>query len=607
VVAAVGATLVLGMVAWMPASFAATASPSTPAQIPVLDWHELNNGCSPTAAVCNASDPESVSTAQLTAELGYLKAQGFHTVTPKQYLDWVEGVSVSLPSNPILLVADNGIENFLAGAEPILNADGFTMAVAVVTGFADGASGTCPEPKYEPGCPSADEGWDATWAQLKALPSSVYSFIIESGLAGHFVQNYDPNCTAFYACKVPGETTQAYESRVETDLSTGASTIESELGGSRSSTGRFTAGLWVIPYSDDGYTPCTQSDCTPQPYDGPAGWLTSWTASTYPVAFVEDAFRNGLQHERFRIDVQGWMSESEFQSALTADMTAGDFTIANTPPPIPPPPPPPPPTLPPPPPPPPTSTTPVAAVPVVSFDSTTVTPAQAEAELQDLVGAGDNAISASSYVSWAEGDTVALPADPVLLTVTGGNEAFLAAITPYLVSDGYSAVDFVSTAQADAGGTSATWAQLAALSSSAWQFSFSSGAEGGTVVASDPSTCDYFYACEASSETASAYETAVTNEMGTGRLELDNDLWMQSVNDDLWSAPFGDAGQPGAPYNGPANWLQQFGANVFPVVFVTSGADGYNQHDVLAVTGSTNPANLVSTLQSDLSEGLFNG
>jgi hypothetical protein len=310
------------------ASAGATQVTTQVTQIPVLDWHELNNGCASTVPVCNAPDPESVSTAQLSAELAYVQSQGYRTISPQQYLEWVEGERVvpALPAKPILFVADNGIDNFLAGAEPVLAADGDTAAVAVVTGFADGASGTCPEPTYEPGCPVDNEYWDATWSQLEALPASVYSFIIEAGAAGHFVQDYDPNCTAFYACMVPGESASAYENRVQTDLSNGESEIVRKLGYNR-----FTTGLWVVPYSDDGYTACSGNACTPQPYDGPAGWLTSWTAKTFPVAFVEDSFRNGVQNERFRIDVQGWMTQSEFESMLNADLAAGYFTRTHTP------------------------------------------------------------------------------------------------------------------------------------------------------------------------------------------------------------------------------------------------------------------------------------
>ncbi|HEY3841960.1 MAG TPA: hypothetical protein VGL48_01805 [Acidimicrobiales bacterium] len=602
--AAIIATIPL---AAMAAAGAEPRSDPVPTSIPVITWHELNNGCLSTATVCNAADPESVSTTQLTSELSYLKAQGYHSVTPSQYMSWAQGAKVTLPTNPVLLIADNGIENFLSGSQKVLQQDGFTLTVAVISGFADGASGTCSEPAFEGGCPAANEGggWDATWSQLAALPSLTYNFIIEAGTAGHFVQTYDPACTAFYACMLKGETTAAYESRVQGDLSAGLNEITSKLGHSR-----VTSGLWVVPYSDAGYTACTQAGCTPQPYDGPAGWLASWTASTYPVAFVEDAFRNGLQHERFRIDVQGWMTQTQFQTTLTQDVAAGDFTLTNTPPPVvppPPPPPPPPPVLPPPPPPPPTSTTPVAALPVLSLDSTTMTAAQVEAQLAYLRAQGYNTVTSGSYETWTTGAAVALPAHPIMLTFTGDNNALLTAITPYLVSDGYSAVDFVSTQHVDAGGASTTWATLSTLAPAAWQFSFGSGASGGTPVTSDPAACNIYYACLASNESATTYENRVANEIGAGRLELDNGLWMQTVNDDLWSAPFGDAGQPGQPYNGPVGWLATWASYVFPVVFVSGGASGNNEHNVLALVGSTTEAAFQTALSAELANGTFNG
>jgi hypothetical protein len=317
-----GAALVGGVGA--ASTGAATLSPQ-PSSIPVFDWHELNNGCDPGAPVCNAADPESVSTAQLTAELGYLKAQGYHTITPLQYKQWTEGMNQRLPAKPVFLVDDNGIENFLAGAQPVLASDGFTMAVAVVSGFADGARGVCSQPAFQPGCPVANVGWDATWAQLRALSPSVYSFIIESGAAGHFVQTYDPACTAFYACMVAHETVSQYEHRVANELAQGEKEIVNKVDAAR-----FTPGLWVVPYSDDGYPGCSGNACTPQTSDGPAGWLPAWTASQYKVAFVEDAFRNGTQNERYRIDVQGWMTESEFETMLNQNLASGYFTRTHT-------------------------------------------------------------------------------------------------------------------------------------------------------------------------------------------------------------------------------------------------------------------------------------
>ena len=305
-----GVIVALGL-ALMPALTAgAAARPALPTTIPVLDWHELNNGCLPSAAVCNATDPESVSTAQLTAELGWLRSEGYNSISASQYLTWAEGKNVSLPSNPIFLVADNGIEPFLVGAAPVLRQYDYTMAVAVVTGFADGASNDCPEPAYEAACPLFNVGWDATWAQLRALPS-LYSFIFEAGIAGHFVQTYDPTCTDFYACVVPGETTAQYERRVTNDITQGISELHRQLGQ------RAVDGLWVVPYGDLGYTACTVLSCVPQPSDGPAGWLVSLASSSFGVVFVEDSFCNGIANERYRVDVQGWMTLSEFESLVS--------------------------------------------------------------------------------------------------------------------------------------------------------------------------------------------------------------------------------------------------------------------------------------------------
>jgi hypothetical protein len=564
----------------------AGAVTSSVTSIPVLTWHELNNGCAASALVCNATDPESVSTTQLTNELAYLKTQNYHSISASQYSAWLSGKAVTLPANPIFLMADNGIYNFLSGAQSVLLADGFLVNVAVITGFDDGASGICPNKNFEPGCPVANTNWDATWSQLVALNPAAYDFVIESGSAGHFVQNYDPNCTVFYACKVPGETASAYEARVMQEVARGQAQIVSHLGS------RFTAGLWVVPYSDAGYSACAQAGCTLQPYTGPAGWLTSWAATNFTGAFVQDAFRNGIQHERYRIDIQGWMSESQFESMLTSNVTSGDFTLVNTPVPAAPLPPP-------------TSTTPVAAIPVFSIDSNTVNVTQVSAMVSYLMAQGYNAISSTSYESWASGSDPALPAKPVLITFSGGNATLLGAATPVLINAGYSAVAFVSTQVADSAGGVGSWAQLQSLGSTPWTFSFSSGAAGGTSVASDPIACNIYYACAAPGETDAAYQARVSGEIGAGRSELDNTLWAQHVDDFMWQPPFGDVGLTGQAYNGPSGWLPLWASWVFPVVFVPSGAAGNNEHNEMLVDGSTTVGSFGSTLTSSLSSGAF--
>ena len=301
-----------------------------PASIAVLVYHQLDNGCAATSLVCRGHEVESISERQFGENLAWLYSHGFRTVTAAQYAAWAQGKRVALPAKPVFLTDDNGIDNMLPAATLLLQRFGFTMTAMVITGFADGASGHCEPPEImtstgpisaQPGCGTANKNWDMTWQQLQALPASTWSFALEAGQSGHFVQDYDPTCRVFLTCKEPGETTAEYEQRVVAELSSGQAELRSQLGTHVSTT------MWTVPYSDLGYRRCNQADCTPQPTTGPPGWLTAYAAEAYPVVFIEDAYRNGVEHERFRFDVQGWMTQQYFGSALTADLRDGDFTF----------------------------------------------------------------------------------------------------------------------------------------------------------------------------------------------------------------------------------------------------------------------------------------
>jgi hypothetical protein len=301
---------------------------ATASSVPVLVYHEMNNGCAPTAPVCVANDPETVSTTQFTNEMAYLVKEGYHSVTLAQYTDWLQNAATRLPTKPVLITADNGIGNFLEGAQPVLEHDGFQATAFLVTGFADGAGGAC-APKLvvagksydvQPGCGPDNKGWDLTWEQIEKLSPAAWSFALEAGPSGHFVQDYDgTRCQMFDACKVPGETDAQYEARVKAENASGLHELTTLLGN------RVSADAWVVPYSDLGYQRCAQDDCTPQPSTGPKSWLVHYASAHFTAVFVEDAFRNGVAHERFRFDVNGQDTEKYFQSALAQFTAAGDF------------------------------------------------------------------------------------------------------------------------------------------------------------------------------------------------------------------------------------------------------------------------------------------
>jgi hypothetical protein len=297
----------------------------TARNVPVLVYHEMNNSCAASAPVCNSGDPESVSTAQFTAEMASMVKAGYHTVSMAQYTAWLANGQTKLPVKPFLIIADNGIFSFLDGAQEILARDGYTATAAIVTGFADGASGQC-APKInginvQPGCPSTNKYWDATWAQLAGLDPHVWSFILEAGPSGHYVQDYDARCRMFDTCKLPGESNVAYQARVSTELASGLTALKAHLPASQVDTH-----AWVAPYSDLGYPRCRLADCTPQDSTGPAGWLPAYAASLFSAVFVEDASRNAIDNERFRYNVSSHDTEKYFEATLAAFISAGDFS-----------------------------------------------------------------------------------------------------------------------------------------------------------------------------------------------------------------------------------------------------------------------------------------
>jgi hypothetical protein len=283
--------------------------------VPVLVYHEMNNGCPASGATCPSHDYETVSTTQFTAEMTWMHANGYHTISLGQYLAWLGNKQTPLPDKPFLITVDNGVTDFLKDAQPILYRYRYTATAFIVTGFADAASGKC-GPRIngvnvQPGCPVSSErgDWDMTWAQLKDLSPAVYSFGIEAGADGHYQEGYDAACYAFNACKLPGETDAAYVTRVQAEYTRGIAEAKAELGA------RFDPQAWVVPYSDLGYT-CSGGCTAYENYDGPAGWLISYAASTYKAVFVQDASRNGIRNERFRYEIHNTTTLSEFTAAV---------------------------------------------------------------------------------------------------------------------------------------------------------------------------------------------------------------------------------------------------------------------------------------------------
>ena len=345
---------------WMASNTRASASPPpVVANVPVVVFHEMNNGCQPSAATCSASYPESVSYTEMVNRLGWLHSQGYRSINLTQYIQWLGGDTTGLPAQPILITFDNGIDGLLRGAIPILKEFHYTAVIFEATGLADGAPAagyncagtpiaTAPTVNTEPGCPAANQYWDSTWGWLQQFAKSgVYQFSLEAGPSGHSVQTYDPGqpgtnywtggpgaggCYEFYACvdtnSTPPETNAQYQQRVQADLAAGKEEITSHLGSGHD----VNLNAWVVPYGAVG-DPCgdaTNPNPCGLPYNGPIepdghGWLQDWAASQFKAVFVETPGLNGVAHERYRYDPSGALTLPQFERQFNTHVSAGDF------------------------------------------------------------------------------------------------------------------------------------------------------------------------------------------------------------------------------------------------------------------------------------------
>jgi hypothetical protein len=249
--------------------------------IPVLSYHQMDNGCAPAASQCAAAgfSRDSVTQRQFYDQMSWLYSHGYRTVTSAQYVTWATGGQAVLPAKPVLLTADDGIANFYAGATPVLRHFGFTMVSMVVSGFAQGAQDRVRQYK----------GWDATWGQLANLPGETWEFAFHAGPHGHLLTK-GTSCAYFYPCQRPGESTAAYRARVNHDIDAGLAAEYAHLGS------RVNTGMWAVPFND-----LAQDSSQPQSGTSPASWLNDHADRRFAVVFVDGYTSRANQHYRYEV------------------------------------------------------------------------------------------------------------------------------------------------------------------------------------------------------------------------------------------------------------------------------------------------------------------
>lgn len=257
-----------------------TTSASRVPSIPVISWHQMDNGCRAAAPLC--ADPDfsetNVTQWQFYDELSWLHSHGYRTITAAQYVKWATGQAVTLPAKPVLLTVDDGIANFYAGATPALRHFGYTMVSMVVSGFAQGAEDGARQ--YQ--------GWDATWTQLRNLPADVWEFAFHAGPRGHGTT--DAGCPYYYPCQRSGESAAAYRARVASDIDAGIAAEQRNLGD------RADTRMWAVPFND-----LAQDSTQPRSGTTPAKWLNDYAAKRFAVAFVDGKGTRDNQHYRYEV------------------------------------------------------------------------------------------------------------------------------------------------------------------------------------------------------------------------------------------------------------------------------------------------------------------
>lgn len=103
-------------------------APPPPLTVPVLLYHHLEPGA-------DGANGAILSIEEFAAQMAWLAANGYRTITTAELLDWLEGRQ-SLPERPVMITFDDGYRSNYTDAFPVLQQHGFTGVIFMVTGFA---------------------------------------------------------------------------------------------------------------------------------------------------------------------------------------------------------------------------------------------------------------------------------------------------------------------------------------------------------------------------------------------------------------------------------------------------------------------------------------
>jgi hypothetical protein len=304
--------------------------------VPVLNYHGI------IGPLDEEPDIYDQTAAQADAELAYLKANGYQSITIAQYSTWLKtGALPAGITKPVLITVDDGLTDEQAW-DPLLQKYGFKAVLYAVTGYADNNT---------PG--ANDPTGNMSWTQLKALAANGrWTIAFHAGQYGHGdfsdptstinlgsgqVESFAPSCFWYYGClgtittttttgtgrnrkttvTTAPETPAQFESQVSAEVSAGIAELKKQI-----PTADVTSfacpwnacGQWTTSYNDASNTI--------------QGWLPGYFASLFPIVFTQtNPITYGLAsgtvgalnafNRHYRFEVHTDTTIDQFAAALT--------------------------------------------------------------------------------------------------------------------------------------------------------------------------------------------------------------------------------------------------------------------------------------------------
>lgn len=156
--------------------------------LPVIFYHHIQN-----MDVAKAAGQENltVATVNFIAQMQYLKDKGYITLTSSSITDFFDK-SIPVPQNAVIIVIDDGYEDFYVNALPILRQFGFKSMLALPTGLV-GNPGYLTWGEVQEAAGSGVEVVNHTWSHAD-LASNDKNFVkMEIMTADQQLTNYGQN------------------------------------------------------------------------------------------------------------------------------------------------------------------------------------------------------------------------------------------------------------------------------------------------------------------------------------------------------------------------------------------------------------------------------